>query len=307
MGPTASGKTGLSLKLANYLPIEIISVDSALIYKYMDVGTAKPTIAEQNQVKHYLIDILSPLETYSVFEFLQNVKEIIYDINNRDKIPILVGGTMMYYNAILQGISRLPAMDSSIRLELEEKISKFGIEYLYSKLEKIDLKSAQKININDKQRIIRALEVYYISGVALSKLQQDTWYNPLQDICFFNLSLIPKREILHQRINDRLDKMLLNGFIQEVKDLKIQYPELTKDSTSMRCVGYHEIWQYLDGFYSYDELVFKAKASTRQLAKRQITWLNSIHNYNLLENNDNAEINSKVIKLTLDLINGWMK
>ncbi len=306
MGPTASGKTNLSLQLANFLPIEIISVDSALIYKGMDVGTAKPNLLEQQKVKHHLIDILSPVENYSVFNFLQDIERLIFEINSQGKLAILVGGTMMYYNAILRGISRLPSSNPSIRLKLEEKINLFGLNSLYGELEKIDIDAAKKININDKHRIIRALEVYYISGIALSKLQKDNWYNPLKDINFLNLSLIPKREIVHQRISDRFDHMLAKGFIEEVSSLKIKYPELTKDHTSMRCVGYYEVWQYLDGIYPYEELIFKAKAATRQLAKRQITWLNNIDNYNLLENSINSELNNQVIQIALNLINNWL-
>ena len=307
MGPTASGKTDLSLKLANFLPVEIISVDSALIYRDMNIGTAKPSELEQNQVKHHLIDILSPLETYSVFNFLQDTEKLINDINCRGKIAILVGGTMMYYNAILKGISRLPPSNILIKQQIEDKINQLGLEKLYNELKEIDIKSAQKINVNDKQRIIRALEVYYISGVSLSQLQQDNWYSPLQDVSFLNLSLIPKRETLHHRINIRLDSMLNNGLIDEVVHLQKKYSELTKEHNSMRCVGYYEVWNYLENIYSYDELLFKSKAVTRQLAKRQITWLNSINNYNLLENSESCDLDNKLITSVLDIINSWIK
>jgi tRNA dimethylallyltransferase len=305
MGPTASGKTQLALELAKILPIEIISVDSALIYKDMDIGTAKPTKKEQHQVPHHLIDILSPLDSYSVFNFLQDVGQLIEQISKRGNTALLVGGTMMYYNAILHGISRLPASDESIRQQLQERVKLNGLNELYFELEKVDKLSANKININDSQRIIRALEVYYISGKALSQLQIENLYNPLQNIQFLSLSLIPQRDILHKRIENRCDKMFADGFIDEVLLLKNKYQDLTKHHTSMRCVGYYQVWEYLENLYSLAELNFRAKAVTRQLAKRQITWLRSIDNYNLLIDEDFIVMD--LINKTVALINDFLK
>ncbi|MBY0378845.1 MAG: tRNA (adenosine(37)-N6)-dimethylallyltransferase MiaA [Burkholderiales bacterium] len=284
MGPTASGKTALALELINNYPIEIISVDSALIYKDMNIGTAKPTTSELSSVTHHLIDIITPLESYSVAQFLTATSQIIRDVIARNKSPVLVGGTMMYYNALLNGISILPEANFEIRNQLEQRIQINGLNTLYNELLLIDSSSAQRININDKQRIIRALEVYYISGIQLSELQKQNHVNLLSDISFLPLAIIPNdRSLLHERINQRSVNILSNGFIEEVAQLREIYPYLTANHTAMRCVGYSEVWQYLDGIIELEELYNKVMASTRQLAKRQITWLRSISHINLLQ------------------------
>ena len=284
MGPTASGKTALALQLINDYPIEIISVDSALIYRDMNTGTAKPTASELSSIPHHLIDIITPVETYSVAQFLHDANQIVRNIIARGKLPVLVGGTMMYYNALLNGISTLPESNLEIRTQLEQRIESNGLDTLYNELLATDSISAQKININDKQRIIRALEVYYISGIPLSELQQKSNINLVSDINFLPLAILPsERNILHERINQRFDNMLTSGFIEEVINLRNKYPTLTTNHTAMRCVGYSEVWQYLNGIINSNELSEKAKASTRQLAKRQITWLRSINHINLAQ------------------------
>lgn len=287
MGPTASGKTSLALKLATHLPIEVISVDSALIYRDMNIGTAKPTLPELQQVKHYLIDIISPLETYSVAQFLFETNLIIRDILHRNKVPVLVGGTMMYYNALINGISNLPESDSLIRNILEQKLHSKGLDALYKELQTVDFQSTLKINVNDKQRIIRALEVFYISGKPISALQKQNNQHVVKDINFLSFAIIPEdRSVLHNRINARFDKMINEGFIEEVKQLRDIYPSLKMSDNSMRCVGYKEVWQYLDKQISYNDMLEMGKAATRQLAKRQITWLRSLSAVNLAVGNN---------------------
>ena len=297
MGPTASGKTTLAVELSQTHPIEIINVDSALIYQDMNIGTAKPSQLQQSQVKHHLIDIITPLQSYSVAKFIQDINCIIRDIIQRNKIPFLVGGTMMYFNAIINGISTLPQSNPQIRQEIETKLSTHGVEFLHKELSNIDLDASNKINPNDTQRIIRALEVYYISGQPISYLQKANNINILSDINFHKFALIPEdRTHLHNTINKRLDEMMTMGFIDEVVQLKHKYKNLTIKHNSMRCVGYHEVWQYLENELTYNELLEKAKASTRQLAKRQLTWLRQINCTNI-SNNINATIDTLLIKM----------
>ncbi len=287
MGPTATGKTDLALKLASVYSIEIISVDSALIYQDMDIGSAKPSLSELSLVPHHLINIMTPLQTYSVANFIKDSVTLIDEIISRGAIPILVGGTMMYYNGLLNGISSLPEASAAIRDELLIKGEAEGFDKLHQELMSIDKIAASKIMPNDRQRIIRALEVFYLTGVPISRLQIENKVHLASGIEFLPLAIVPEnREILHSRINSRFDKMLTNGFISEVKNLQIKYPELTINHTSMRSVGYHQVWQYLSGEISYDELVDKGMAATRQLAKRQITWLRSMNTINL----DNGEL-----------------
>ncbi|MCC2624720.1 MAG: tRNA ((37)-N6)-dimethylallyltransferase MiaA [Burkholderiales bacterium] len=282
MGPTATGKTDLALKLAEELPIEIISVDSALIYQGMDIGAAKPSTEEQNRVKHHLIDIITPLESYSVAHFIDDSVRLIYEINARGKIPLLVGGTIMYYNGLLNGISELPLADPKIRAQLELEANSSSWQVLHSRLQQIDPIAATKIKPNDKQRISRALEIFYQTGKPISVLQSQSNIKKSAGINFLPLAIIPeKRDILHKRIATRFNKMLENGFIEEVQNLRSKFPELTSNHTSMRCVGYNRVWQYLEGQISKKELYEQGIAATRQLAKRQITWLRSMNVTNL--------------------------
>lgn len=282
MGPTATGKTDLALRLADTHSIEIISVDSALIYTDMDIGSAKPSISELTNTPHHLINIMSPLESYSVATFIKDSVKLIHEISLRGNLPVLVGGTMMYYNALLNGISKLPEADPEIRNQLYIEGVSSGWDKLYEQLQSVDIAAASKIMPADRQRIIRALEVYRITGKPISVLQQEGKICLSKDIDFLKLAILPSnREILHARINNRFEKMLINGFIDEVKHLQQKYPDLNIDHASQRSVGYYQVWQYLANQISYEELVEAGKAATRQLAKRQITWLRSMDIINL--------------------------
>ncbi|HDR1187998.1 TPA: tRNA (adenosine(37)-N6)-dimethylallyltransferase MiaA [Pasteurella multocida] len=271
MGPTASGKTDLAIQLRQTLPVEVISVDSALIYRGMDIGTAKPSAEELALAPHRLIDICDPAESYSAANFRQDALREMADIIAAGKIPLLVGGTMLYYKALLEGLSPLPSADEKVRSEIEEKAQQQGWAALHQELAKIDPLSAQRINPNDSQRINRALEVFYLTGKSLSELSQQKGDSlPYQILQF---AIAPKdRSILHDRIALRFQKMIEQGFQQEVEKL-YQREDLHLDLPSMRCVGYRQMWEYLRGDYDHDEMIFRGICATRQLAKRQITWL----------------------------------
>ena len=284
MGPTASGKTNLALRLSEYYPIEIISVDSVLVYKDMDIGSAKPSIQERTIVPHHLIDIISPLEAYSVATFIKDAVALIGQIRSRGKIPLLVGGTMMYYNALLNGISTLPESVPAIRQQLELEIEADGIVELHKQLASYDHVSYSKIMPNDTQRVMRAVEVFRITGISLTELQISNKSNLAEGINFLPISIVPNnRALLQERINLRFRQMLDNGFIDEVIGLRDRYPRLTSAHTSMRSVGYAQIWQYLDGIIDQSQLVDQASAATRQLAKRQLTWIRAIENKIILD------------------------
>ncbi|OOF46769.1 tRNA (adenosine(37)-N6)-dimethylallyltransferase MiaA [Rodentibacter trehalosifermentans] len=271
MGPTASGKTDLAIQLRQQLPVEIISVDSALIYKGMDIGTAKPSKEELALAPHRLIDILDPAENYSAMNFREDALQEMADITSQGKIPLLVGGTMLYYKALLEGLSPLPSADEAIRAEIEQKAAQQGWAMLHHELAKIDPISAQRINPNDSQRINRALEVFYITGKSLTELTEQKGETLPYEIMQF--AIAPEdRHILHNRIEQRFHKMIELGFQQEVEKLYAR-GDLTADLPSIRCVGYRQMWDYLQGKYEHDEMVFRGICATRQLAKRQITWL----------------------------------
>lgn len=273
MGPTASGKTELAIRLRQRFPIELISVDSALIYKGMDIGTAKPSAKEQAAAPHRLIDILDPSESYSAADFRRDALAQMEEITAQGKIPMLVGGTMLYYKALLEGLSPLPAANPEIRAEIEKESKEKGWQSLHDELREIDPVSAERIHPNDPQRLSRALEVYRISGKSLTELTEQKG-DPIP-YRVKQFAIAPKeRSELHRRIELRYEKMVEAGFEQEVKDL-YQRPDLHADLPSIRCVGYRQMWGYLDGEYSFDEAIFKGVCATRQLAKRQITWLRS--------------------------------
>ena len=271
MGPTASGKTDLAIRLRQHLPVEVISVDSALIYRGMDIGTAKPSPAELELAPHRLIDILDPVESYSVANFRIDVLKEMEEISSQGRIPLLVGGTMLYYKSLLDGLSPLPSAEPAIRTEIEVKAEKFGWAELHSDLMKIDPISAERINPNDSQRINRALEVFYISGKTMTELTQQQGEGIPYDILQFAIAP-QERTVLHQRIEQRFHKMMDLGFEQEVRAL-FSRSDLHSELPSIRCVGYRQMWEYLEGKTSLDEAVFKGICATRQLAKRQITWL----------------------------------
>jgi len=272
MGPTASGKTALSVQLAHALGGEIISVDSALVFKGMDIGTAKPTLEERGGIPHHLIDILDPSESFSTGQFRTRALALMDEISRRGKIPILVGGTMLYFNALLNGLAVLPEANSAIRAKLDQDLKQLGKDVLYQRLAKIDPLAAARIHPNDPQRIQRALEVYEISGKPLS-----SFFNTDQgeDLPYQKIKLIiapPDRKILHDIIAQRFRNMLEQGFINEVKTLYLR-GDLTEKMPSIRAVGYRQVWTYLQGEDDLETMTEKAIIATRQLAKRQFTWL----------------------------------
>ena len=271
MGPTASGKTDLAIQLRQQLPVEVISVDSALIYRGMDIGTAKPSKAELALAPHRLIDICDPAESYSAANFRTDALREMQEISAQGKIPLLVGGTMLYYKALLEGLSPLPSADEKVRSEIETKAALIGWGGLHQELSKIDPISAQRINPNDSQRINRALEVFYLTGKTLTELTAQKGEALPYDILQFAIAP-EQREVLHLRIEQRFHKMIELGFQQEVEKL-YRRPDLNENLPSIRCVGYRQMWEYLRGDYDHDEMVFRGICATRQLAKRQITWL----------------------------------
>lgn len=283
LGATAAGKTAVAIELVKNLPMEIVSVDSALIYRYMDIGTAKPDKHELAVAPHRLIDIVDPWESYSVSRFIEDAKKNMTEIRSRGNIPLLVGGTMMYYKALEFGLSAMPSASPELRHELEQRAAHEGWEALHEELRKLDPSSAGRIHPNDPQRIQRALEVWYSSGKTMTEWHAEELEPAMEAIKF---GLFPEnRAILHQRISDRFHSMLDLGFIHEVEKLRAM-PDMTAELPSMRCVGYRQVWQYLDGEDSFDTMIDKGLAATRQLAKRQITWMRSMQNLALFDSCD---------------------
>ena len=273
MGPTASGKTGAAVALMSKLPVEIISVDSALVFKEMNIGTAKPEAEVLEQAPHHLIDIIDPTSAYSAANFRSDALHLMADITARGKIPLLVGGTMLYFKALEDGLSGLPEADSSVRAALDAEAAQIGWPAMHRKLAAIDPVTAARLEPNDTQRIQRALEVYQISGETMSSLfaKQSSEALPYR---LLKIALVPSdRKVLHDRIALRFDQMLTAGFVDEVKALIAKYPTLTPESTAMRCVGYRQALEHLAGDYNAAELRDKGIFATRQLAKRQLTWL----------------------------------
>jgi tRNA dimethylallyltransferase len=271
MGATATGKTDLALEIGRRFPVEVISVDSALIYRGMDIGTAKPSRAVLDAVPHHLVDIIDPAEAFSVWDFVQQSRRLAQEICERGRIPLLAGGTMMYCHAFEHGLNRLPQASESLRRRLQQEAEQAGWRAMHDRLGKVDPSSANRIRPTDTQRIQRALEVHELSGQPLSRLQQ------LEAVGFEGgiekvILAVSDRARLHQRIEARFLDMLEQGFEEEViklkarRDLDLSYP-------SMRCVGYRQMWQYLDGELTRKQMIDKGIAATRQLAKRQITWL----------------------------------
>lgn len=274
LGPTASGKTAAAVELIRHLPCEIISVDSALVYRYMNIGTAKPDMEMLAQAPHRLIDIRNPDETYSAAQFREDALREMADISARGKIPLLVGGTMLYFKALREGLSQLPEADALVREEIDERANRLGWAALHAELATIDPLIAARLNPADAQRIQRALEVYYLTGKPMSTLQGGNKSElPYRLI---SIALEPSdRKVLHERIAQRFDNMIADGLIDEVRMLRETFT-LTSTMPSMRCVGYRQTWQYLDGEFGLDELRDKGVAATRQLAKRQLTWLRTM-------------------------------
>ncbi len=272
MGPTASGKTALSVQLAQALNGEIISVDSALVFKGMDIGTAKPTEEERGGVSHHLIDILDPTDSFSTGQFRKLALSLMEDITKRGKIPVLVGGTMLYFNVLNSGLAKLPEADPVIRAKLDQDLELLGKESLHRRLADVDPESAARIHLNDPQRVQRALEVYEISGKPLTSFFTEAQG---QDIPYRKIKLIvapQDRRILHDIIAQRFHKMLEQGFLDEVEAL-YKRGDLSEKMPSVRAVGYRQAWSYLQGEYNLETMAEKAIIATRQLAKRQFTWL----------------------------------
>jgi tRNA dimethylallyltransferase len=273
MGPTASGKTGAAVELLQRLPVELISVDSALVYRDMDIGTAKPDAAMLKLAPHYLIDVIDPTEAYSAAQFRTDALRLMADITARGKIPLLVGGTMLYFKALQGGLGELPQADPTVRARLDAEALQIGWPAMHAKLAKIDPETAARLMTTDSQRIQRALEVCELSGRTMTQLFAEQAATALP-YHLLKLALVPSdRKVLHERIALRFEQMLDAGLIDEVKALRKKYPVLTADLPSMRCVGYRQAWQYLDGEFGLDELRERGIAATRQLAKRQLTWL----------------------------------
>jgi tRNA dimethylallyltransferase len=272
MGPTASGKTAVALELCKHLPVEIISVDSAQVYRHMNIGTAKPDVSTRLRHPHHLIDVIEPTDTYSAAQFRDDAVSLMADIVERGRIPLLVGGTMLYFKALREGLSDLPAADPATREVIESMARESGWPALHAELGRIDARAAERIDPNDSQRIQRALEVHYVTGQTISEL---TAQGPQQALPYrlTEIALLPSdRSKLHERIAQRFEEMLELGLISEVRELRAEF-DVTEDMPSMRCVGYRQVWQYIDGEYGLATLREKSVAATRQLAKRQLTWL----------------------------------
>jgi tRNA dimethylallyltransferase len=267
MGPTASGKTDLAIALRQHLPVELISVDSALVYRGMDIGSAKPSAQEQALAPHRLIDIRDPAEPYSVADFLVDAEREIAAIHAQGRIPLLVGGTMLYFRALLDGLAEMPAADAGVRAQIEREAEEFGWPHIHAHLALVDPETAAEIHPNHSQRVSRALEVYRVSGKTMAQLREvQRQPSAQQSFCerynVCQIAIAPRdRVILHQRIANRFEKMLASGFVDEV------------DLPAIRAVGYRQVWDYLDGRLNYSEMIERGIIATRQLAKRQSTWL----------------------------------
>lgn len=272
MGPTASGKTDLALALAERLPLEIVSVDSAMVYRGMDIGTAKPAIEVRERCPHHLVDILDPAESYSAARFREDALACMREVAKRGRTPFLVGGTMLYFRALQYGLAALPGADALVRARLEAEARELGLVALHQRLQRVDPEAAQRIHPNDPQRLQRALEVFESTGTPLSELLRRQ-AQPQADWGWIKVVVAPQeRSILHERIAQRFHAMLEQGFIQEVQQLH-RRPDLDLNKPAMRAVGYRQVWQYLDGELDYAQMVERAITATRQLAKRQYTWL----------------------------------
>jgi tRNA dimethylallyltransferase len=285
LGPTASGKSSLALQAAERLPLEVVSMDSALVYRGMDIGTAKPSAAQRARVPHHLIDLVEPDQAYSAGRWRRDALTKIQDILSRNRIPLVVGGTMLYYRALTGGLDALPPADAQVRAEIDAAAADRGWPALHADLAKVDPKTAQRLAPHDSQRIQRALEVWQLTGRPLSTLQGAA----RQDLPFElkAVALAPKRAVLHERIAQRFDAMLEQGLIEEVRGLRSRY-RLSAAMPSMRAVGYRQVWEYLEGRCDRHALRERGIAATRQLAKRQLTWLRSFPALERLESADAA-------------------
>ncbi len=296
MGPTASGKTDLAIELCQRLDGEVISVDSALIYREMDIGTAKPTAEERAAAPHHLIDICDPSESYSAAEFCRDARTLIEDCFERNKWPVLAGGTMLYFKSLLQGLAELPATDPQVREQVNQRLQQQGPESLHAWLNEFDPETSARLHPADSQRLSRAIEVYLVSGKPLSQWHHEQRLTPLP-YPVLQLAIAPQdRAVLHQRIEQRFDNMLSSGFEEEVRRL-FERGDLELDMPSMRSVGYRQMWLYLNGQYTLDEARYRGIVATRQLAKRQLTWLRSWPELEWLDTFDEQKCDKVLKKL----------
>jgi tRNA dimethylallyltransferase len=273
-GPTGSGKTDWALQSAETAPLEIVSVDSALVYRGLNIGSAKPPEALRQRITHHLIDICDPADNYSAGRFVADATSAIKDIHARGRVPLLVGGTMLYLRALLQGLAPLPQASPQVRREIDERAAREGWSALHAELARLDPLAAVRINSGDSQRIQRALEVCYTTGRRISELQRDT-ISPLAGCRVKAWALAPSdRSVLHRRLEQRFHRMMAAGFLDEVRSLR-QRGDLGPDNSSMRAVGYRQLWAHLEGEYDLPEAARRGIFATRQLAKRQLTWMRS--------------------------------
>lgn len=304
MGPTAAGKTDLAIALVEQCNAEIISVDSALVYRGMDIGSAKPNAQELARAPHRLIDILEPTESYNAADFCKDAAWHIEDILAKGKTPLLVGGTMLYFKALLEGLSNMPTTNLKVRAEIEQLAAEHGWPYVHAVLAKADPVCAAKLHPNHSQRISRALEVYRSSGIPMSRWQGGQQAGLQDKYQWLQMAIAPQeRKVLHQRIALRFNKMLDNGFLDEMRGLMAR-GDLTLETPSMRAVGYRQAWEYLAGHYDRDTFIEKGIVATRQLAKRQLTWLRGWHDLSWVYTQSdsgkmlsNDEILAKALKL----------
>ena len=299
MGPTAAGKTDLAVNIAKNYPVEIISVDSALVYCGMNIGTAKPSRAVLKEFPHHLIDILDPIEPYSVGNFRQDALTLMLDITSRGKIPLLVGGTMLYFKALQDGLADLPSADPIIRKRLCSEVSDKGLLHLHNRLVEVDPVSAKRIHQNDPQRIQRALEVYEIMGRTLTDLTQVSETTLPYQVTKIVLSPFD-RKVLHKRIENRFQKMMASGLLEEVTNLYQLYDNHS-ELTSLRAVGYRQILQYLAGDYDLETCIEKSIVATRQMAKRQLTWLRAQNDTAWFDSADGIPLSQVISLLTRNI------
>jgi len=303
MGPTAAGKTDIAVQLVETLPCEIISVDSALIYRGMDIGTAKPDVETLACAPHRLIDICDPAEAYSAARFRSDALQAIEEIIAADKIPLLVGGTMLYYRALSEGLSSLPSADAAVRVVLEADAERVGWAAMHARLAKIDAESAARIHQNDPQRIQRALEIYEITGRSMTELMRDGEREPFPYPIKKLIVAPPARAELHRRIERRFEQMMAQGFLDEVAGLYAR-TDLHAGLPAIRSVGYRQLWMHLDGELTLDEAVERGIIATRQLAKRQITWLRAEKNEKWVDGSDRNVMNTVLKFLEAGTIHG---
>jgi len=275
MGPTAAGKTDLAMELAARWPFEIISVDSALVYRGMDIGTGKPTPELLHKFPHHLVDILDPSEAYSAGQFVRDAAHLITDIHARGRVPLLVGGTMLYFRALLQGIAEMPEASAEFRNALDQRAAAMGWPALHAELADVDPVAAGRIGTNDAQRIQRALEVIALTGRSMSEVQQQA-RPPLPSVRFIRLGISPTdRETLYARIAARFHQMMTRGFLEEVRSLH-QRGDLHSELPSMRAVGYRQLWKYLENEWSLEWAIEQGILATRHLARRQLIWMRAL-------------------------------